>query len=128
MGQVALEGFDPSILATAWSCEAEGEITQVGNTSRKMRFEARKVIQPRPDLSASAAEVLAKPIVFVNVLYAYTVAVDFTDTHTSRSSGLRMGLQGSSVISSNTPSQREPLCGLARGVLIAGWAIGGPSD
>ena len=43
--------------------EAEGEIVSTGGTSRKMRFEARKVIAPRPDLSASAAEVLATPIV-----------------------------------------------------------------
>lgn len=43
--------------------EAEGEITKVGTTSRAMRFEARKVIRPRPDLSDSAAEVLAEPIV-----------------------------------------------------------------
>jgi 3-aminobutyryl-CoA ammonia-lyase len=43
--------------------EAEGEILQVGNTSRKMRFEARKVIRPRTDLSDSAAEVLAEPVV-----------------------------------------------------------------
>jgi 3-aminobutyryl-CoA ammonia-lyase len=41
--------------------EAVGEITQVGNTSRKMRFEARKVIRPLADVSASAAEVLAEP-------------------------------------------------------------------
>lgn len=43
--------------------EAEGEIVSTGNTSRKMRFEARKVIQPRADLSDSAAEVLAEPVV-----------------------------------------------------------------
>ena len=43
--------------------EASGEITQVGNSSRKMTFEARKVIIPRPDISASAADVLAEPIV-----------------------------------------------------------------
>lgn len=43
--------------------EASGEITHVGATSRKMRFEARKVIAPRPDLSESAAEVLAEPVV-----------------------------------------------------------------
>jgi len=43
--------------------EAEGEITQVGNTSRKMRFEARKVIRPRPDVNDSAAEVLETPVV-----------------------------------------------------------------
>ena len=43
--------------------EAVGEITKVGNTSRKMVFEARKVVRPRPDISASAAEVLEEPIV-----------------------------------------------------------------
>jgi len=43
--------------------EATGEITQVGNSSRKMVFEARKVIVPRPDISASAADVLAEPVV-----------------------------------------------------------------
>jgi 3-aminobutyryl-CoA ammonia-lyase len=43
--------------------EAVGEITRVGATSRAMRFEARKVIRPRPDLSDSAAEVLAEPLV-----------------------------------------------------------------
>ena len=43
--------------------EAVGEITHVGNSSRKMTFEARKVIKPRPDISDSAADVLAEPIV-----------------------------------------------------------------
>ncbi|OFY12866.1 MAG: 3-aminobutyryl-CoA ammonia lyase [Bacteroidetes bacterium GWE2_42_24] len=43
--------------------EAVGEITHVGNTSRKMKFEARKVIVPRADISDSAADVLAEPIV-----------------------------------------------------------------
>jgi len=43
--------------------EVEGEITSAGNSSRKLRFEARKVISPREDLSASAADVLAVPIV-----------------------------------------------------------------
>lgn len=43
--------------------EVTAEITRVGTTSRAMRFEARKVIQPRPDLSASAAEVLETPVV-----------------------------------------------------------------
>ena len=43
--------------------EAEGEIVAVGTTSRKMRFEARKVISPRPDLSDSAAAVLDPPVV-----------------------------------------------------------------
>jgi len=42
--------------------EATGEITHVGNTSRKMVFEAKKVIVPRPDVSDSAADVLEEPI------------------------------------------------------------------
>ena len=43
--------------------EVEGEITAVGNTSRKMKFEARKVIAPRPDISDSAADLLEAPVV-----------------------------------------------------------------
>jgi len=43
--------------------EAEGEVVAVGKTSRKIRFEARKVISPRPDLSDSAAELLDQPVV-----------------------------------------------------------------
>ncbi|MBD5634719.1 MAG: 3-aminobutyryl-CoA ammonia lyase [Candidatus Eremiobacteraeota bacterium] len=43
--------------------EAEGRIVRFGNRSRAMIFEARKVIAARPDLSASAAEVLDPPIV-----------------------------------------------------------------
>jgi len=43
--------------------EATGEITQVGNSSRKMTFEAKKVIVPRTDISPSAADVLTEPIV-----------------------------------------------------------------
>lgn len=43
--------------------EAEGYIEKSGNTSRKMKFEARKVIQPRPDISDSAAEVIEEPII-----------------------------------------------------------------
>jgi 3-aminobutyryl-CoA ammonia-lyase len=43
--------------------EAEGWIENVGNTSRKMRFEARKVIAARPEVNASAADVLAEPVV-----------------------------------------------------------------
>jgi len=42
--------------------EAIGEITYIGNTSRKMAFEARKVIAPRPDISDSAADFLEEPI------------------------------------------------------------------
>ena len=43
--------------------EAVGEITEIGNSSRQMQFEARKVIAPRTDISASAADVLEEPVV-----------------------------------------------------------------
>ena len=43
--------------------EVDGEITRVGKSSREMKFEARKVIVPRLDLSSSAADVLPSPVV-----------------------------------------------------------------
>ncbi len=43
--------------------EAVGEIVKVGNSSRKMVFEARKVIVPRPDINDSACDVLEEPVV-----------------------------------------------------------------
>ena len=43
--------------------EATGEITKTGNSSRKMIFEAKKVIRARTDISASAADVLDEPVV-----------------------------------------------------------------
>jgi 3-aminobutyryl-CoA ammonia-lyase len=43
--------------------EVEGEIVSSGKTSRKMRFEARKYISPRPDVSDSAADLLQEPVV-----------------------------------------------------------------
>jgi 3-aminobutyryl-CoA ammonia-lyase len=42
--------------------EVTGEITEQGNTSRKMKFEAYKVIVARTDISDSAAEVLKDKI------------------------------------------------------------------
>ena len=43
--------------------EAVGEIVSEGNSSRKMKFEARKVIAPRTDISESACDVLAEPVI-----------------------------------------------------------------
>lgn len=43
--------------------EAVGKTVKEGNSSRKMEFEARKVIVPRPDISVSACDVLEEPIV-----------------------------------------------------------------
>lgn len=42
--------------------EAKGWITSEGNTSRKMAFEAWKVISPNPEISDSAARLLEEPI------------------------------------------------------------------
>lgn len=43
--------------------EAEGEIVSVGNSSRKMKFEARKVISTRKDINDSACDFLEEPVV-----------------------------------------------------------------
>ncbi len=43
--------------------EIEAELVAAGNTSRTMRFEARRVIAARPDVSASAADALPEPVV-----------------------------------------------------------------
>ncbi len=43
--------------------EAIGRITKIGRTSRRIEFEARKVIAARPDISDSAADVLEQPII-----------------------------------------------------------------
>ncbi len=42
--------------------EARGWIEEEGSSSRKMRFEAWRVIAPRPDLSDSAADLLDEPV------------------------------------------------------------------
>lgn len=41
--------------------EATGKIVSAGNSSRKMEFEAYKVIVPRTDIAESAADVLEEP-------------------------------------------------------------------
>ena len=47
-----------------FSCGCKASVVEkIGNTSRTMKFEARKVIVSRPDISASAADVLAEPVV-----------------------------------------------------------------
>jgi len=42
--------------------EAEGEIVSIGNTSRKMKFTAKKVIAPALEISPTAAKSLPEPI------------------------------------------------------------------
>ena len=42
--------------------EAQGRIVEAGKTSRRMEFEARKVIAARPEIGESAADVLDPPV------------------------------------------------------------------
>ncbi len=58
--------------------EVEGEIISVGKTSRKMRFEARKVVELErdPDLPISAACVLQEPIVVCRATGTCVVPAD----------------------------------------------------
>jgi len=56
--------------------EAEGEIVSTGNTSRRMHFEARKVISPRPDLNDSAADLLETPVVVCRARGTCVVTAD----------------------------------------------------
>ena len=56
--------------------EATGEIISEGKTSRKMVFEAKKIIIPRPDLNDSAADVLEEPIVVCRASGTCVVPLD----------------------------------------------------
>lgn len=56
--------------------EAVGEITTVGRTSRKMSFEARKVIRPLIGAAPSSAEVLEEPIVVCRASGTCVVPLD----------------------------------------------------
>lgn len=61
--------------------EAVGEIISSGNSSRKMRFEARKVIVPRPDISDSACDVLEEPIIVCRAVGTCVVLKDNQRNH-----------------------------------------------
>jgi len=56
--------------------EAVGEIIKAGNSSRKMKFEARKVIIPRPDINESACDVLEEPVVVCRAVGTCVVPKD----------------------------------------------------
>ena len=56
--------------------EATGEIVSEGKTSRKMIFEAKKIIIPRTDLNDSAADVLEEPIVVCRASGTCVVPLD----------------------------------------------------
>ena len=56
--------------------EAYGEITHIGNSSRKMSFEARKVIVQRTDINDSACDFLEEPIVVCRATGTCVVPID----------------------------------------------------
>lgn len=56
--------------------EACGRIVNVGNSSRRMEFEARKVIVSKPEISDSAAEILEEPIVVCRAVGTCVVPKD----------------------------------------------------
>jgi 3-aminobutyryl-CoA ammonia-lyase len=59
--------------------EVEGEIVEVGRTSRKMRFVARKVIELSrgEGLAVSAANVLAEPVIVCRASGTCVVPLEF---------------------------------------------------
>jgi len=56
--------------------EVTGRITKIGRTSRRIEFEARKVIVARPDISESAADVLDVPIIVGHAVGTTVVKAD----------------------------------------------------
>ncbi|SMC26804.1 3-aminobutyryl-CoA ammonia-lyase [Clostridium acidisoli DSM 12555] len=56
--------------------EVSGKIIKVGNTSRKMTFEARKFISPRPEINDSAADLLKEPIIVCKAIGTCVVPKD----------------------------------------------------
>ena len=56
--------------------EAYGRITRIGRSSRRMEFEARKVIAARSDISNSAADVLDEPIIVGRAVGTTVVKAD----------------------------------------------------
>lgn len=56
--------------------EATGRIVHIGRTSRRMEFEARKLITARRDISDSAADVLETPVVVGRAIGTTVVKVE----------------------------------------------------
>lgn len=56
--------------------EVTGTITNIGRTSRRIEFEAYKVITARRDINASAADVLAKPLLVGRAVGTTVVKVE----------------------------------------------------
>ncbi len=60
--------------------EATGRVVRVGNTSRTVEFEARKVIASRYDEGPSAADILAEPIVVARATGTTVIPVEHSRT------------------------------------------------
>jgi len=58
--------------------EATGRVVRIGNTSRTIEFEARKVITARRDVNDSAADELAQPIVVCRATGTTVVKREFS--------------------------------------------------
>ena len=56
--------------------EATGRITNIGRTSRRLEFEAYKVITPRRDISESAADVLEAPLLIGRAVGTTVVKIE----------------------------------------------------
>ena len=56
--------------------EATGTVIEIGNSSRSVEFEARKVIASRYDLAPSAADVLDAPVVVARALGTTVIPVE----------------------------------------------------
>jgi 3-aminobutyryl-CoA ammonia-lyase len=56
--------------------EVTGRIVRVGTTSRTCEFECRKYVRPRYDEGASAAELLAEPVVAARATGTFVVKKD----------------------------------------------------
>ena len=61
--------------------EATGRITRIGHTSRRIEFEARKVITVRRDLTDSAADLLAEPILVGRAIGTTVVKTELQRKH-----------------------------------------------
>jgi 3-aminobutyryl-CoA ammonia-lyase len=60
--------------------EVTGRVVRLGNTSRTVELEARKVIAARYDASPSGADVLAEPVVVVRAVGTTVVPVAHSRT------------------------------------------------
>ena len=56
--------------------EVTGRITRIGRTSRRLEFEAYKVITPRRDISESAADVVDPPLLVGRAIGTTVVKVE----------------------------------------------------